>query len=246
MTFSKSKTASLALALLAAAGAAQAHQIWIEQPAGQPAAVRFGEFGENLREVSPGLLDKFGAMSVTLISASGEKTGAGVKTANGFQLPFTPGANDALVAEDANYPLHTAKRADKEVTSRYYPAARWVADVAPQPPKLTLDLVPAGQPGAFKAYFQGKPLPKAKVALITQSGWAREERTDEQGLVSFDMPWKGTYVAELSHSDPTPGERQGANGVERFHTVNYVTSTTYVKRDGLEPLPAGPAAKPNK
>ena len=36
--------------------------------------------------------------------------------------------------------------------------------------------------------------------------------TDAQGRVQFDMPWSGTYVAEISHKDATPGERQGAAG----------------------------------
>ncbi|RZT39241.1 DUF4198 domain-containing protein [Cupriavidus agavae] len=240
------KSAAFAGALLGLAATAQAHQVWIEQPAGQGAVLRFGEYGENLREVSPGLLDKFGAPTATLISASGEKTGAGVKTATGYTLPFTAGERDAIVAEDPRYPLSTFKRGDKEVTNRYYPAARWVSDFAPQQPKLALDLVPAGTPGQFKVFFQGKPLHKAKVALVTQSGWAKEAHADEQGVVTFDMPWKGMYVAEVAHNDPNPGERQGANGVEKFTAVSYVTSVTYVKRDGVEPLPAGPAAKPNK
>ena len=242
----KLQTISLATALLALSGAVQAHQIWIEQPAGQAASIRFGEFGDNLREVSPGLLDKFGAPTATLIGAKDEKTANGVKTANGFQLPFTLGEHDALVAEDAKYPLRTFKRGDTEVTSRYFPAARWVSDFTAQQPKLTLDLVPAGQPGAFKAYYQGKPLPKAKVELVTQSGWAKEGRTDEHGLVTFDMPWKGMYVAEIAHTDAQPGERQGTNGVEKYTTASHVTSVTYVKRDCIDPLPAGPAATPNK
>ena len=240
------KTLSLAATLLALSGAAHAHQIWIEQPAGQAASIRFGEFGDNLREVSPGLLDKFGTPTATLLAPAGDKTANGVKTASGFQLPFTLGERDALVAEDARYPLRTFKRGDAEVTSRYYPAARWVSDFTTQQPRLTLDLVPAGQPGAFKAYYQGKPLPKAKVALVTQSGWAKEGRTDDQGLVTFDMPWKGMYVAEIAHTDAQPGERQGASGVEKFTTTSHVTSVTYVKRDGIDPLPAGPAATPNK
>ncbi|MEN7527385.1 DUF4198 domain-containing protein [Cupriavidus sp. 2SB] len=240
------KFAALTGALLCLASAAQAHQVWIEQPAGQGAVLRFGEFGENLREVSPGLLDKFGAPTATLIASSGEKTGNGVKTPTGFTLPFTAGQRDVLLAEDARYPLRTFKRGDQDVTSRYYPAARWISDFAPQQPKLALDIVPAGQPGQFKVFYQGKPLHKAKVALVTQSGWAKEAHADEQGLVTFDMPWKGVYVAEVGHTDATPGERQGANGVETFTTVSYVTSATYVKRDGIEALPAGPAATPNK
>jgi hypothetical protein len=46
-------------ALLAMVMPVQAHQIWIEEADGQNGVVRFGVFGENLRDASPGLLDKF-------------------------------------------------------------------------------------------------------------------------------------------------------------------------------------------
>ena len=45
---------------------------------------------------------------------------------------------------------------------------------------------------------------------MTESGWSKEAHTDEQGLVKFDMPWKGIYVAEVSFNDRTAGERAGA------------------------------------
>ena len=76
------------IALLAAATPVQAHQIWIEQSEGQNAVIRFGEFGENLREASPGLLDKFAKVTGTLVSAKGEQKSDATKTANGFTLPF--------------------------------------------------------------------------------------------------------------------------------------------------------------
>ena len=44
------KTLSLAIAALSLTATAQAHQVWIEQPAGKHPIIRFGEFAENLRE----------------------------------------------------------------------------------------------------------------------------------------------------------------------------------------------------
>ena len=239
--------ATAAFALLGFAGAAQAHQIWIEQPAGEKTAVvRFGEFGENLREVSPGLLDKFGKPTATLVSAKGEQSADAQKTASGFALPFGAAAGESIVAEDAGYPLFNRKQGDKQTVGRYHPAARLVTGFAPLQPKLVLDIVPAGHAGEFKLFFKGQPKAKTKVALVTQSGWAKEGHTDEQGLVKFDLPWQGTYVAEVSVSDAVAGERPGANGPEKFDNVSYVTTLTYVKADGIAALPAGPAAAPNK
>ena len=223
----------LSIAIVAALGfavPAQAHQIWIEQPDAGNATIRFGEFGENLREASPGLLDKFGKPAGTLISAKGERTSDAAKAADGF----------------TQYPLYTWKQGDKDTTNWYHPAARLVTGFAEQQPKLVLDLVPAGQPGRYKLFFKGQPKAKTKVALVTQSGWAKEAETDAQGLVEFDLPWKGPYVAEVSLNDRTPGERPGANGPEKYDGVSYVTTVTYAHPEGLAPVHAGPAAPPNK
>ena len=76
----------LAISLLAlSAFGAAAHQIWIE-PAGKAYAVRFGEYDENLKETSPGLLDK---MPVPVVSAyaGAEVTAVAVrKESDGFAV----------------------------------------------------------------------------------------------------------------------------------------------------------------
>lgn len=239
------KLALATIALLGTVATAQAHQIWIEQADGQNAVVRFGEFGENLREASPGLLDKFAKVTGTLVAAKGEQKSDATKTADGFALPFKAASGDGIVAEDASYPLYQSKQQDKQITGWYYPAARFITGFAAQKPKLVLDLVPTGQDGEFKLFFKDQPKAKTKVTLVTQSGWSKEAHTDEQGVVKFDMPWKGTYVAEVSFTDRTAGERAGAAGAEKYDSVSYATSLTYVNANGLPSLPAGPAAKPS-
>lgn len=238
--------AVITCALLGLAPAAQAHQLWIEQPESGNAIVRFGEYGDNLREASPGLLDKFGKPTATLISAKGEQAGAATKAADGFALPFRASKGESIVAEDADYPLYSFKKDGRELWNWYRPAARFITSFDALQPKLPLDLVPAGKPGEFVLSYRGKPLAETAVNLVTQSGWAKEGHTDAQGKVSFDLPWKGTYVAEAAHTDSTPGQRQGAKGAEKYEAVNYVTSVTFVQAEGLAPIPAGPAAPPNK
>ena len=154
------------VALLVAATPVQAHQIWIEQSEGQNAVVRFGEFGENLREASPGLLDKFAKVTGTLISAKGEQKSEATKTANGFSLPFTAAPGDGIIAQDANYPLYTWKQQGKDTTNWFYPAARYITGFAAQQPRLVLDLVPAGEAGQFKLFFKDQPKAKTKVTLV--------------------------------------------------------------------------------
>jgi hypothetical protein len=192
------------------------------------------------------LLDKFAKVTGTLISAKGEQKSDATKTANGFTLPFSAASGDGILAEDASYPLYTWKQQGKDTTNWFYPAARYITGFAAQQPKLVLDLVPTGEEGQFKLFFKDQPKAKTKVTLVTESGWSKEANTDEQGLVKFDMPWKGTYVTEVSFNDRSPGERAGTNGTEKFDGVSYATTVTFVNAKGLAPIPAGPPAAPGK
>jgi hypothetical protein len=234
------------LALLGWGAAAQAHQIWLEQPTGQNAVIRFGEFGENLREASPGLLDRFGQPAATLLSPKGDTALTVTKAADGFTLSAKPAPGTSVVAEDPAFPLRRFTQNGKEVTSWYHPGARYATTLEAQPPRLTLDITPTAKAGEFRLTFKGQPLPKAKVQVLVQSGWGKEAHSDEAGLVHFDLPWKGQYVVEASHIDRTPGERPGAAGPEKYDGINYVSTLTFVQAAGVAPLPAGPAAAPNR
>ena len=90
----------------------------------------------------------------------------------------------------------------------------------------------------FKVVFKGAPLPKVKVQLAAPSGWTREAETAEDGTVHFATPWKGQYVAEVKHSDKTPGEAQG----EKYGEASYVTTLSFVLAEGMvsPALPAPP------
>lgn len=225
-------------------GTAQAHHVWIEQNA-QGAQLFFGEFGQNMREVSPGLLDKFGGPVARRMSATGSEPLQVSKTATGFGLSARAGKGESLVAEDPAYPAFEIK-GDKPGRGIYVPAARLVTGLGKQEPALTLDLVPTGVSGKdgaeFQAFYKGQPLPKAKVAVITPSGWAQEHHTDEQGKIRASLPWRGTYVLEMSYVDRTPGERAG----EKYDRASYVTSLTIHQSGGLKALPAPASAAPNK
>ncbi|WP_298207920.1 TonB-dependent receptor [Acidovorax sp.] len=228
------KAPVLATLLACASLTAHAHQVWLENTAGQ-ARLHFGEFNENLREASPGRLDQFKG-----VPALEQRTGTtaqrvdGQLRKDGFHYTVT-GTPDTLFAA-ATYPLVDRSKRNL-ATMHWQPSARWVASLAqPVAPTAPLDLVPTGKPGQFKVVFKGAPLAKAKVQLAAPSGWTREADTAEDGTVSFVTPWKGQYVAEVKHSDKTPGELQG----EKYGEASYVTTLTFVLADGM----ASPALPP--
>ncbi|EJN08615.1 DUF4198 domain-containing protein [Herbaspirillum sp. YR522] len=221
---------------------ASAHQIWLQQDT-KGAQLYFGEFGENLREASPGLLDKFVNPSAVLITPNGDRTLELSKKSNAFVLSAKAARGESIVAEEAHYPVFENKHGGgTPVRTAWTPAARLVTSDAAQEPRLTLDLLPTGKPGQFKVTYKNQPLPKAKVGLVVQSGWAKEAHSDDQGLVQFDLPWQGTYVAEVHHTDKVTGERDG----KAFDTASFVTTLSLVQAKGIKAVPAGPAAKPNK
>ncbi|MCZ2496966.1 DUF4198 domain-containing protein [Xylophilus sp. Kf1] len=242
---SQARLIACAAAALLAAGSVSAHQVWIEQDA-TGARLFFGEYGENLREVSPGLLDKFGKPVARKISAQGVQQADVTRTAAAFTIPLRAAPGESLIAEDATYPMWDLKGSGQGGRGMYLPAARLVTDLSAQAPQLALDLVPTGsateESAVLQAFFQGQPLPKAKVEVVTASGWQQTLHTDADGKVAVRMPWKGTYVLELEHTGPAGSRADG----EKFASGSYVTSLTVVRGTGLAALPAAPAAPPNK
>lgn len=240
------KKALTAIALAAAALAAQAHHVWIQQDA-KGATLYFGEFGDNLRETSPGLLDKFVKPTAQRLSPKGDSAAEISKTAGGFAIAARAAKGESIVAEETTYPISENKSGDKVTRNLYQPAARLVTDFSAQKPVLALDLVPTGKSGKdgveFQAFYKGQPLPKAKVELVNSSGWAQGHETDADGKLTAKLPWRGTYVLELSHRDTAGGER---NGGEKWDRASFVTSLTVQQPSGLPALPVPPAAAPNK
>lgn len=244
----RNHAAALPLALavmLLSDGGAEAHQLWIEQGT-TGATLYFGEFGENLREVSPGELDKMSRIAVKAVSAKAERPVKLTKTAKAYALEGRAAAGESLVAEASDYPLFDEKDGDKTLRTAWTPAARYVADFRAQRPALVLDIVPTGKDGELQVTYRGKPLPNAEVHVVAASGWGRTLETDAQGKVALTFPWQGTYAVEVHHSDKTPGKRKGATGDETYDAASFVTTLSFAIASGLPAIPAPAPAPPSK
>lgn len=211
--------------------AASAHHLWLE-PDGQGAKLYFGEFNENLREASPGLLDRFKPLPEAKAIGTSAQPLKVEKTPHAFVVSGTVGSGDSIVAEQSL--VTERKQGDKPVRTLGTLAARWVPDFAERAPVLTLDVVPTGKPGSFKVVYDGKPLAKAKLELKAESGWQRELRTDEQGAFTASLPWRGTYVIEIEHVDA----KAGGEGAGAYDRKRFVTSLSFKVAQGLEGPPA--------
>lgn len=227
-----------AAALAAASTTVQAHHVWLEAADGQ-ARLYYGEFNDNLHETSPGKFDRLVATPTLQASLGATQTRLnGARTKDAFTYTV-PGAADTLLAL-ASVPV--MDRSQRNLSPLLWkPAARWVA--TPERavvPAAALDLVPTGKPGQFQVFFQGAPLPKAKVQMIAPSGWAREVSSADDGTVHFQLPWKGQYVAEVKYTDKTSGEFNGS----KYGEVGYLITLSFVLREGMASpaLPPAPAS----
>ena len=220
--------------------AASAHALWLE-PDAAGYQLYFGKFGENLREGAPGLLDRFEPMpAAKAFGASGDIALKAEKKPTSFQFAGAPEGASSVVAEQAR--VTERKQNDKVTRTLSRLSARYVADVSERKPLIPLDIVPTGKPGHFKVFYDGKPLPQAMAEVVTEFGWAREFKTDDAGAFEVELPWKGTYLVEVSLVDATPG----THGAEPSDTMRFVTTLTFKVPTGLEAPARRPIVTPKR
>lgn len=221
-----------------ALGHAAAHQIWIE-PAGKAYTLHFGEYDENLKEVSPGLLDKMPTPHVVSVSGSKETPLAVSKGKEGFGLDAGLGKVAAIVAEVRSYPVFERKNGEQLVRGKWVPAARYVSDFSAQKPLNILDIVPNGAPGKFKLFFRGQALPKTKLTLIAPNGWHKPLQSDDNGEFEAATLWRGDHVIEASYKETTAGEIGG----DKYDNASFTSTLTFTQTTGTatpRPTPSRP------
>src|ERR1044072_2320723 len=143
------RAAMAALLSFGLIGSPAAHSIWVERE-GDGARIYFGEFDENLREASPGLLDRLKPEAKV---AGSDKALKVDRQAGFFAVAGAMGKDDSIVAENVAI---TERRGDKPTKALNKLGARYIADFKEQATANTLDTVPARQPGLFKVFYHGK------------------------------------------------------------------------------------------
>ncbi|MEQ1888422.1 MAG: cobalt ABC transporter substrate-binding protein [Alphaproteobacteria bacterium] len=222
---------------------AQAHFVWIESDGAQ-SRVQFGEFGDNLREVSPGRLDSIAPTTAIVVTRSGQKDLTLTKTANALVAKITAGPGESIIFDANRQPV--AEKTIDGATVRTAPtrSARFVSDFSAQTPQLTLDIVPTGRKLGtrveFQVVFRNAPAPKLKLAVLAASGWERPLETDEKGMFLADFPWKGVYVIDAKHDEAVAGKRDG----HAYDKSGFRTTLSFALAAGLESPPAPPVLTP--
>lgn len=224
-----------ALGALCVAGAAQAHYLWIE-PGDTGARLYYGEADLLLMEKSPGKLDNIKAPQAFVPDAiSGKPSMATIsRAAEYFAIAGNQGAPAILVTEESLEVRDLSKHGLGLAKSNYYarhgqPGISGNGGSAP----LTLDVQGRG-PNALTVLYRGQPLKDAKLEVIAPNTWVQEHKTDAQGTVEINTPWRGRYVVHILHVDQTPGEFAD----KKYEALRNHFTYTFIKAEGADPGPA--------
>lgn len=214
------------------AGAAHAHYLWLES-AENGARLYFGEAEMLLKEKSPGKLDNFKSPQAFIQDPATGKTVAVAPARAAQYFAITSDKRPAsFLAMDESLEVRDLTKHDLGFAkSNYY--ARYGQASGGAASMLALDLQSRGT-DAFVVMYRGQPLKGAKVEVIAPNTWMQENKTDSQGLVSINTPWRGQYVVHVLHVDKTPGQHGG----QRYDSLRNHFTYTFSKTDGADPGPA--------
>ena len=217
----KLKTLSAAALFLFIVTPADAHYVWLEYDGSGPARAYFGEWIDDIREKTGGMLDRIKAPRVFL----GSSNDALPVKRNENNLEITvKGRGDLRLVENSMPPREDKEKGGRTRTIYYAKAGRSETTA-----KLDLELIPTVSNGnAFILFFFGSPLPKAELTIIGPPKWEKPLTTDEQGRVSLPMPWSGRYVLEVTYFE----EKPGFAGEEKFDRTRHISSLSFTQPSG--------------
>jgi hypothetical protein len=200
---------------------ADAHYVWLERDGDGPARAYLGEWIDDIREKSGGMLDRIKAPRVFL--ASGEPLPI-KRNENHLEIQLKGNGDVRLV--ESSMPAREDKEKGGATKTIYYARAGRSETAA----KLDLELVPTAPNGnTLVVVFLGAPLPKAEVTIVGPSKWQKPLTSDAKGQITLPTPWAGRYVLEVTHFD----EKASGSGAEKFNRTRHISSLSFVQQNGL-------------
>jgi hypothetical protein len=210
----------LVLAALSLTASAHGHYVWLERDGDGPARAYLGEWIDDIREKSGGLLDRIKAPRV--FAGAGAEPLAIKRNENNLEIQVKDRGDVRLV--DSSMPPREDKEKGGTTKTIYYAKAGRSETAA----KLDLELVPTAPNGnTLVLVFLGAPLPKAAVTLVGPSKWQKPLSTDDKGRITLPTPWAGRYVLEVTHFDGKAG-----GGSEKFDRTRHISSLSFVQQSG--------------
>ena len=208
----------LILALLAATGMAQAHQLWIERDATGPARIFVGDVdGERDRGDDVAKL-----ATTTRLFASDPSALLPLATHDDHLEAAAPAQADLRLVNDQVWKPWKSK--DGTLKAAVFNAREGRRDTRAG---LDYEFVPTQAGGdRFTLLFKGQPLAGKAVTVVDPGRWSKRVKTDAQGQVTVPSRGAGRYVLVAGH---TVKEARQVAG-EQVGEVDYTATLSYVAR----------------
>lgn len=207
-----------------------AHNIWIESKQtgaiGKEhlAKIFLGGYGENERDSTNHWFSNTASFSIWLIEPNGTKKQLTTTPAgNCFEAKFTPN-------QDGVYTLAISHEvAEIYGTTRYYYYASTQVKVGILTAGETniknatnLSIQHTKTKNAISALLQynNEGLDQASMLVASPSGWNKNFKTNNKGIIDFELIWPGLYVLEGFYTEKTPGTLNG----KEYKSTMYIST----------------------
>lgn len=78
-----------------------------------------------------------------------------------------------------------------------------------------------GEEIKLQVLYKGKPIAKNELKVYVSDLWSKTLYTDENGEVSFALPWNTKYIVETTTKEETPGTYNGESYEFIWHCATY-------------------------
>ena len=191
---------------------AQAHEVWVERDGAGPARIYLGEPADALPPGGDPEFEKLKSPRIVPASNAAQLRKAGY-------IEVAVPAGDVRVIDDTVF-APWGEEGKKEGVVYYARAGRAQAKAA-----LPWEIVPtAANADSVVLMHDGKPVPAAKLTVISPDKWSKIVTTDAQGRVALPVKGKGRYIVTTSQEETGDLTLGGAKVAKIYHiaTVTFV------------------------
>ena len=216
-----------------------AHYLWIETNATgkigetQEIKVYFGEYTYGVIEkVNGEAFPKVKDFTLWVVDANGTKTQLKVTpTENYYVTSFTPKSEGTytVVLNNNKIDVIDYTQYDFGIFKTHYNSSAKIQvgkktseTIAKNDAGITIkDLSKTDDEIKLQVLYKGKPLEKNEVKIYMADLWSKTLSTNENGTISFKLPWKTKYILETTTKEEIPGKYNGEEYQFIWHCATY-------------------------
>ncbi|MEE2772406.1 MAG: DUF4198 domain-containing protein [Bacteroidota bacterium] len=228
------------LFIMAISAQSFAHYLWVETAASgtlnqqQEIRVYFGEYTYGvIEEVKGENFPNVKDFSLWVLDSEGNKTQLQVTAQKDHYVaqyvPKSAGTYTVLLNNDSIDVIDYTEYDFGIFKTHYHSVAKFQVGAAEnetivQNEKgLSIKRFPVSEEAIkLQVFFKNKPLANNELKVFVKDLWSKTLETDENGMVSFQLPWDTKYIVETTFEERTPGTYKG----EKYEFIWHCATTS--------------------